>query len=104
MFQIVYISLIYQTNKNTNKMTNVTKKMDLAKAFLLANKQEINSSNVIGVMLNFSNIEHTYYALLWLKYNDLKPTAKALSTTLKTPSFSLCAMLAARNIDTTINF
>lgn len=85
-------------------MTNTTKKMELAKAYLLANKREISSSNVIGIMLDAKLLEHTYYSLLWIKYNDLKPTAKALSTTLKTPSFSLCAMLSARNIDTSINF
>lgn len=85
-------------------MTNTTKKMELAKAYLTANKKEISSANVIGIMLDAQLIEHTYYSLLWLKYNDVKPTAKSLSTTLKTPSFSLCAMLTARNIDTTINF
>jgi hypothetical protein len=85
-------------------MTSATKKIELAKAYLTANKSEITSANVIGVLMYPELIEHTYYGLLWLKYNNLKPTAKALSTTLKTPSFSLCAMLAARNIDTTINF
>ena len=85
-------------------MTNTTKKIELAKAYLLANKSEISSANVIGVILKPTLLEHTYYSLLWLKYNNLKPTAKALSTTLKTPSFSLCCMLSARNIDTTIKF
>ena len=85
-------------------MTNTTKKIELAKAYLLANKQEPTASNVIGVILQSNKIEHTYYSLLWLKYNNLKPTAKALSTTLKTPSFSLCAMLEARNVCTLINF
>lgn len=85
-------------------MTNVTKKITIAKHYLHANNKQLSSSNVIAVLLDPKLIEHTYYGLLWLKYNNLKPTAKALSTTLKTPSFSLCAMLAARNIDTTINF
>ena len=85
-------------------MTNTTKKIELAKAYLTANKKEISSANVIGIMLDAQLLEHTYYSLLWLKYNDLKPTAKALKTTLNTPCFSLCAMLSARNIDTTINF
>ena len=85
-------------------MSNVTKKIELAKAYLLANNKETSSANVIGVMLDPQLLEHTYYSLLWLKYNDLKPTAKALKTTLNTPSFSLCAMLSARNINTTINF
>ena len=85
-------------------MTNTTKKIELAKAYLLANKQEPNASNVIGVILDSNKIEHVYYSLLWLKYNDLKATTKALSTTLKTPSFSLQAMLEARNICTLINF
>lgn len=85
-------------------MTNTTKKIELAKAYLLANKQEPTASNVIGVILQSNKIEHTYYSLLWLKYNDLKPTAKALSTTLKTPCISLQAMLEARNVCTLINF
>ena len=85
-------------------MTNTTKKIELAKAYLLANKQETTASNVIGVILEGNKIEHTYYSLLWLKYNNLKPTAKALSTTLKTPCISLQAMLEARNVCTLINF
>lgn len=85
-------------------MSNVTKKIELAKAYLVANERETNSNNVIGVMLDPSLLEHTYYSLLWLKYNDLKATKKALKTTLNTPSFSLCAMLQARNVDTTLNF
>ena len=85
-------------------MSSVTKKITIAKHYLNANKRQLSASNVIGVLLYPELIEHTYYSLLWLKYNNLKPTAKALSTTLKTPSISLCAMLAARNIDTTINF
>jgi hypothetical protein len=85
-------------------MTNVTKKITLAKHYLHANKMQLNNANVIGVILDSNKIVHTYYSLLWLKYNDLKPTAKALNTTLKTPSFSLQAMLEARNICTLINF
>ena len=85
-------------------MTNTTKKIELAKAYLLANKQEPNASNVIGVILDKNKIEHVYYSLLWLKYNDLKATTKALSTTLKTPCFSLQCMLEARNVCTLINF
>jgi hypothetical protein len=85
-------------------MTNVTKKITIAKHYLNANKRQLTDSNVIGVLMYPELIEHTYYGLLWLKYNNLKPTAKALSTTLKTSSLSLCAMLSARNIDTSINF
>jgi hypothetical protein len=85
-------------------MTNTTKKIELAKAYLLANKQEPTASNVIGVILDGNKIEHVYYSLLWLKYNDLKATAKALKTTLNTPCISLQAMLEARNVSTSINF
>jgi hypothetical protein len=52
-------------------MSNVTKKIELAKAYLVANERETTSANVIGVMLDPSLLEHTYYSLLWLKYNDL---------------------------------
>jgi hypothetical protein len=85
-------------------MTNTTKKIELAKAYLLANKQEPTASNVIGVILDGNKIEHVYYSLLWLKYNDLKATAKALKTTLNTPCISLQEMLEARNVSTSINF
>ena len=85
-------------------MTNVTKKITIAKHYLNANKRQLTDSNVIGVLLYPELIEHTYYSLLWLKYNNLKPTAKALSTTLKTPCISLQAMLEARNVCTLINF
>jgi hypothetical protein len=85
-------------------MTNVTQKITLAKHYLHANKMQLTNSNVIGILLDNTKIVHVYYSILWLKYNDLKVTSKALSTTLKTPSFSLQAMLEARNICTLINF
>jgi hypothetical protein len=98
-----YLSYLYGSLK-PQTMTNVTKKIELAKAYLLANKQEPTASNVIGVILDGNKIEHVYYSLLWLKYNDLKATAKALKTTLNTPCISLQAMLEARNVSTLINF
>ena len=85
-------------------MTNITKKIELAKHYLNANKMQLSNANVMSILSDNSKIAHIYYSLLWLKYNNLKPTGKALNTTLKTPSFSLQSMLQARNVCTLINF